>query len=126
MKHFILALFSLALLANANIEELTLSAFYAKVVDKTTNWSVDGKPWFVMFYAPWCPHCNDLKPKIQRVAEENNDQINFGFIDCEATESRELCEIFPIKQYPTLYFFPTSKLIKEHNKLYLYQGDTSI
>lgn len=40
-------------------------------------------PWFVKFYAPWCPHCKNLAPTWSEMASELRGQVNVGEVNCE-------------------------------------------
>ncbi|CAG4955451.1 unnamed protein product [Colias eurytheme] len=59
----------------------------------------------VMFYAPWCGHCQAMKPEFVKAAEQFSDDlmIMFGAVDC--TKEAGLCATFNIKGYPTLKYF---------------------
>ena len=63
----------------------------------------------VMFYAPWCSHCNRLKPHFEVAATElKNRQViqTGGFLAAvDATEESQLSKRFEIKAYPTLKYF---------------------
>lgn len=37
--------------------------------------------WFVMFHAPWCPHCKRLTPIFQEMAKNLTNLVNFGMVD---------------------------------------------
>ncbi|CAL5869618.1 uncharacterized protein PFLUO_LOCUS3848 [Penicillium psychrofluorescens] len=60
-------------------------------------------PWFIKFYAPWCPHCQAMNPNWQQMAKEMKDTLNIGEVDC-TVESR-LCSDARVSAYPTMYFF---------------------
>ncbi|KAG5884135.1 hypothetical protein JTB14_021804 [Gonioctena quinquepunctata] len=62
---------------------------------------------FVMFYAPWCGHCQKFGPKWEQLAEMLNEDetnnIKIAKVDC-TTES-EVCSEQDITGYPTLKFY---------------------
>lgn len=60
-------------------------------------------PWFIKFYAPWCPHCQAMAPNWKEMAKENKDILNVGEVDCDI-ETR-LCQDAHVGAYPTMYFF---------------------
>lgn len=56
----------------------------------------------VMFYAPWCGYCKEMKPSYAAAAKAlkmENSKIVFAALD--ATKYRELSEKEEIKGYPT-------------------------
>lgn len=61
------------------------------------------EPWFIKFYAPWCPHCQVLAPNWQQMAKEMQGILNIGEVNCDV-ESR-LCRNARVVSYPTMYFF---------------------
>lgn len=64
---------------------------------------------FVMFGASWCGACRMIKPKIKKMATEN-EQIKFVYVDAEhMTESRGLAS--PIRNLPTFAAFSGSEVI---------------
>jgi len=56
--------------------------------------------WFLKFYAPWCGHCKQLAPTLDKVAPQLAGKMAFGKIDC--TVEKRVCEKFGVKSYPTL------------------------
>lgn len=60
-------------------------------------------PWFIEFYAPWCPHCQALAPNWSQMAKEMQGKLNVGQVNCDA-EAR-LCKDVRVKGYPTIHFF---------------------
>ena len=59
--------------------------------------------WFLKFYAPWCGHCKQLAPTLDKVAPYLSGKLAFGKIDC--TQHKKLCGRFDVKGYPTLQIF---------------------
>ncbi|KAF2901047.1 hypothetical protein ILUMI_05103 [Ignelater luminosus] len=64
---------------------------------------------FVMFYAPWCAHCQRLAPTWEQLAEMLNDDkdgnIRIAKVDC--TSDSKVCSEQDITGYPTLKFYKT-------------------
>lgn len=60
-------------------------------------------PWFIKFYAPWCPHCQHMAPAWHQMAKELQNKLNIGEVNCDM-ESR-LCKDVHVKAYPTIHFF---------------------
>ncbi|CAH1118772.1 unnamed protein product [Phaedon cochleariae] len=62
---------------------------------------------FVMFYAPWCGHCQKFAPKWEQLAEMLNDDegnnIKIAKVDC--TTDSDVCSEQDITGYPTLKFY---------------------
>lgn len=59
----------------------------------------------VMFYAPWCGHCKNLKPHYQNAAQvfEDEPQITLAAVDC--TEHNEVCKFAEVSGYPTIKYY---------------------
>ncbi|XP_072377312.1 protein disulfide-isomerase A6 homolog [Diabrotica undecimpunctata] len=60
-------------------------------------------PWMVLFYAPWCGHCQNLEPHWNAAAKQLNNIVKFGSYDCTvySTKSKE----YRIQGYPTVKLF---------------------
>ncbi|KAJ2804451.1 hypothetical protein H4R20_002503 [Coemansia guatemalensis] len=67
--------------------------------DNFTKGTAEG-PWFVKFYAPWCPHCQTLAPVWRQVAEELKGRVNVGEVNCD--ENGKLCSDHNVQGFPTL------------------------
>ena len=75
---------------------LTAEAFQKFVTTRQDSW-------FIKFYAPWCHHCQALKPTWDQMARELQGKLNVGEVNCDA-EPR-LCKDARVSAYPTIYFF---------------------
>ncbi len=49
--------------------------------DNFNNHVTNTTLWFVMFYAPWCPHCKHSMAPFDQYAQKFPDQINVGIVD---------------------------------------------
>lgn len=64
---------------------------------------------FAMFGASWCGACKMSKPKVKRMASEN-ESVTFVYIDAEfSTQSREVAA--PIRNLPTFVAFKNGEMI---------------
>ncbi|KAM0730141.1 Thioredoxin domain-containing protein 5-like protein [Formica fusca] len=65
---------------------------------------------FVMFYAPWCGHCQRLGPIWEQLAEilnEEDNTLRIAKVDC--TTEIILCSEQDVTGYPTLKFYKTGE-----------------
>lgn len=77
---------------------------------KTTSKSL----YMVMFYAPWCGHCKNLKPKYEQAARNNsNPNIKFARINCD--EHKSSCGAYQVQGYPTLKVFLPGGKVEDYN-----------
>mmetsp|Transcript_4239 Transcript_4239/g.4992 ORF Transcript_4239/g.4992 Transcript_4239/m.4992 type:complete len:199 (-) Transcript_4239:343-939(-) len=72
---------------------------------------------FIKFRAPWCGHCNQMKPDWSELeaAYENSEKVFIGAVDCTKDITKEICSGLGVKGYPTLKYFtvktgPTGEL----------------
>ena len=87
----------------AHVRSLTSSSFDNIALDTT-------KDAFVMFYAPWCGHCQHFGPAYETVARTfaaDSASVVIAKIDLEADEGgMAIAECYAIRGYPTLMWFP--------------------
>lgn len=75
--------------------------------------------WFVEFYAPWCGHCQALKPIWIDLADNLDGKVKVGAVDC--TNNEQTCREFGVQGYPTIKFFGANKDRPE-----AYQGERDL
>ena len=61
-----------------------------------------GKPAVIMFYAPWCPHCRNTKPVLDKVAER---LVNIEFKQIDASGIAEVRGPYGVTAYPTIKYY---------------------
>lgn len=73
--------------------------------------------WLVDFYAPWCPHCRDFAPELEKVATFYADStvVHVGAVDC--TRNKDICDSEKIYGYPSLKLFHVPKTADESIKM---------
>ncbi|OAA81480.1 Thioredoxin-like fold protein [Akanthomyces lecanii RCEF 1005] len=71
-------------------------------------------PWFIKFYAPWCSHCQALKPTWEQLAKSMRGKLNIGEVDC--VKEKRLCKDVHVKGFPTILFFKGGERV-EYNGL---------
>ena len=72
--------------------------------------------WFIIFYAPWCVHCQQFHPELENIAKATKGLFKIGAVNCE--EQKELAAKYNIPGFPTLLFFGEDKI-----KFEVYGGD---
>lgn len=64
-------------------------------------------PWFIKFYAPWCPHCQHLAPIWQALGKDMQGKLNVGEVNCDL--EKRLCKDVHVKAYPTILYLQGSE-----------------
>lgn len=68
------------------------------------------KPILVMFYAPWCSHCQRMKPEFARAATALKGKAVLAGMDVDKPEAMLIREEFNITGFPTVLYFEEGKL----------------
>ncbi|KAI2618970.1 thioredoxin-domain-containing protein [Hypomontagnella submonticulosa] len=69
---------------------------YDKIINKSNHTSV------VEFYAPWCGHCQNLKPAYEKAARNLEGLAKVAAVNCDEDENKQLCGVMGVKGFPTL------------------------
>ncbi|KAM3502372.1 hypothetical protein MY10362_004881 [Beauveria mimosiformis] len=56
----------------------------------------------VEFYAPWCGHCQNLKPAYEKAATQLDGLAKVAAIDCDDDANKQFCGSMGVKGFPTL------------------------
>lgn len=65
----------------------------------------------VVFYAPWCGHCKNLKPEYAKAGAELDGVVDLYMVDCtnESNGGKDLCGEFDVQGFPTIKMINTEK-----------------
>ncbi|KAK1998069.1 thioredoxin-domain-containing protein [Colletotrichum falcatum] len=69
---------------------------YDDLITKSNHTSI------VEFYAPWCGHCQNLKPAYEKAAKNLNGLAKVAAVDCDDEANKPLCGRFGVQGFPTL------------------------
>ncbi|KAH6887746.1 PDI protein A prpA [Thelonectria olida] len=72
------------------------AANYERLIAKSNYTSI------VEFYAPWCGHCQNLKPAYEQVAKKLDGIAKVAAIDCDDEMNKQFCGMQGVKGFPTL------------------------
>ncbi|GAB1733351.1 hypothetical protein NU195Hw_g7536t1 [Hortaea werneckii] len=56
----------------------------------------------IEFYAPWCGHCQNLKPAYEKAATSLKGLAKVAAVNCDAEENKPLCGNMGVQGFPTL------------------------
>ncbi|KAI1497005.1 thioredoxin-domain-containing protein [Biscogniauxia marginata] len=69
---------------------------YDRLIAKSNHTSV------VEFYAPWCGHCQNLKPAYEKAARNLEGLAKVAAVNCDEDENKQLCSMMGVQGFPTL------------------------
>jgi len=65
----------------------------------------DNSPAMAVFYAPWCPHCKNLMPELEKVMKNNISKYRIVLIDSTTPEGKLLTEKHNVQGFPTMRLY---------------------
>lgn len=69
----------------------------------------------VMFYAPWCGHCQNAKPKFLKASEAFAAEPNKAFTSVDCTQDSDLCDKQGVNGYPTIKYYRYGAFVVEYD-----------
>lgn len=76
---------------------------YDKLIAKSAQASI------LEFYAPWCGHCQNLKPAYEKAAKSLNGLAQVAAINCDEESNKAFCGGMGVQGFPTLKIIKPSK-----------------
>ncbi|KAI5295590.1 hypothetical protein KEM52_000893 [Ascosphaera acerosa] len=76
---------------------------YDRLIARSNHTSI------VEFYAPWCGHCQSLKPAYEKAAKALDGLANVAAVNCDEDKNKPFCSQMDIKGFPTLKIAVPSK-----------------
>ncbi|KAI3324655.1 thioredoxin-domain-containing protein [Xylariaceae sp. AK1471] len=92
---------------------------YDKLIAKSNHTSI------VEFYAPWCGHCQNLKPAYEKAAKNLDGLAKVAAINCDEDENKQLCGMMGVQGFPTLKIVRPGKKTGSKPVVEDYQGPRS-
>lgn len=69
----------------------------------------------VMFYAPWCSHCQSAKPTFLKASEAFAKEPSKAFTAVDCSQDADLCEKQDVSGYPTIKYFKYGAFLVEYD-----------
>ncbi|XP_050466550.1 thioredoxin domain-containing protein 5 homolog [Cataglyphis hispanica] len=105
-RQILLFLFMLSQVSNGHNEDV----YTLQYTSENFSTEIETMDHFVMFYTPWCGHCQRLGPIWERLAEilnEEDSTVRIAKVDC--TTEITLCSEQDVTGYPTLKLYKTGE-----------------
>ena len=76
---------------------------YSKLIGKSNHTSI------IEFYAPWCGHCQNLKPAYEKAAKNLKGLAKVAAVNCDDDDNKPFCGSMGVQGFPTLKIVRPSK-----------------
>lgn len=69
------------------------------------------------FYAPWCGHCQTIKPAFEQLGRELSSDGMYRVGKCDISQNAAMTGRFEIREVPTIYFIDKMNVYKYNGPL---------
>ncbi len=83
---------------------------------KVTNKNFKNKNGLIVFYAPWCNHCQKMAEMWSDLSVQFKNIFILGAVNCEDVNN------YPIRNKLKIRMYPTVKYVTKNGTLYNYEG----
>jgi len=74
------------------------------------------KQGIIVFYAPWCPHCQAMAQDWMDIAELFHQRFLITAVNCENVANLPICKEMNVRTYPTFKYVSKSGRIYSYDK----------
>lgn len=68
----------------------------------------------VVFWAPWCGHCVQMKPHVLAAAEEHHE-VTYMLVNCEEAVGHDTLQEHGVQAFPTIRFYKGGRAVDEYS-----------
>ena len=85
-----------------------------EITDRNYDALVHDGPWMIVVSASWCPHCKQLQPTWEKLAEKLEGKTKVGKID--GPEQKIVTKRLHIKGFPTIFHIDKKGKIRDYGE----------
>ena len=101
----ITTIFSLYFFKNSFFESTFILKSFGKLSVEPEIAFKNNKPTFLEFYAEWCEVCKEMAPKISKLKNDYENEINFVFLNVDNPKWDKYIRKFEVNGIPQINFF---------------------
>lgn len=115
-KQFVARVAETEVKASESVEETVPEKTSSVKVYTTKNFDeTNSGHHFVKFYAPWCPHCQDIAPTWEKLAASFKDDQTVAIAEVDCTTDGDACKKPEVSGYPTLWWMTDGKYVEKYS-----------
>lgn len=110
---------------SAHVYELDSVARFQNLVQRSED------DWLVAFVAPWCQHCQALRPVWERAASRSlanseargDSEVKFGWLSSDDNGREGLALRYDLRSFPSILHFGAGRVAKQSTTPTIFRGD---